>query len=113
MSPTDARAGAPEPSIPDLPVRYFRSSDREVVKAQRADFCDEATLQSDRQEGHFAVSFRSAHGWVAISKDVLMDFPGAGRDARIVGLPSEAREVLSLMCPGLIEMTTAETGKSQ
>ena len=52
-----------------------------------------------RLEGEFIVSYETPGGWVGISKDILTDVLGAGRDAKIVGLPSAAANVLKLMCP--------------
>jgi hypothetical protein len=53
-------------------------------------------------EGEFVVSYKTSRGWVAITKDILTEVFGAGRDAKIVGLPPLAAEVLRLMCPNLI-----------
>ena len=51
-----------------------------------------------RREGHFLVSYETPGGWIALKKDLLTEVLGAGRDARIVGLPLEAAQVLRLMC---------------
>jgi hypothetical protein len=88
--------------IPDLPVRYIGSSDRQLVVAQKADSYDQTQLLRDRLEGYFVVSFETSGGWVAIKKDMLTEILGAGRDAKIGGLPSGAARVLSLMCPDMI-----------
>lgn len=87
--------------IADLPVRYVASSDTEIVAAQKADTCDPKRLLHDRLEGYFVLSYETQSGWVAITKDVLTEVFGAGRDAKIVGLPRTPAEVLSLMCPDL------------
>src|SRR5690606_15488198 len=92
--PTDSSVS----SISDLPVRYFRSSDRQIVAAHRADACDETQLLHSRLEGEFLVSYETSGGWIAVTKDVLTEVLGAGRDARIVGLPPAAASVLQLMC---------------
>jgi hypothetical protein len=76
--------------IPDLPVKYIRSSDPQY---------DEAQLLNERQEGEFLLSYKTPRGWVAISKDILTEVLGAGHDVKIDGLPREAAEVLMLMCP--------------
>jgi hypothetical protein len=89
-------------TIPDLPVQYIRSSDQQIVAAQQADFYDQLQLLSERKEGEFVLSYKTQGGWVAITKDVLTEVLGAGRDVRIAGLPSEAAGELRLMCP---EMT--------
>jgi hypothetical protein len=89
-------------SIPDVPVEFVLSSDKQVVAANKAVACDETQLLHSRIEGEFLVSYRTSGGWVAISKDVLTEVLGAGRDARVVGLPSEAAQVLELMCPELV-----------
>ncbi len=82
---TDSKASA----IPELPSRYFASSD------------DRAQLLAARQEGHFLVSYETPGGWIALKKDLLTEVLGAGRDARIVGLPLDAAQVLRLMCATL------------
>jgi hypothetical protein len=89
-------------SVADLSVTYIRSSDREMVAAHKADFADEAHLSSDRREGRCVVSYRTRGGWVAITKAILTEVLGAGRDVKIVGLPAEAVAVLKLTCPNLI-----------
>jgi hypothetical protein len=88
--------------IPHLPSRYIGSSDEQIVAAQKADAYDAAQLLSDRLEGHFVVSYETSGGWVAITKDLLTEVLGAGRDAKIVGLPRVAVERLTLMCPNLV-----------
>jgi hypothetical protein len=87
--------------IPDLPVRYIESSDAQLVAAHKADYRDELHLQSDRQEGKCLVSYGTPGGWVAITKAILTEVLGAGRDVRIVGLPPEAAGALKLMCRAL------------
>jgi hypothetical protein len=97
-STVDSNAAA----IPDLPTRYVQSSDKEVVAARKAEACDQAQLSKERVEGFFVVSYETAGGWVAIAKDLLTEVLGAGRDAKIVGLPSLAIEKLRLTCRDLI-----------
>ncbi len=82
----------------ELPVEFILSSDPQAVAAGRAKSCDEAQLLHDRLEGMYMVSYQTPHGWTAISKDVLTNLLGAGRDATICGLPDTAAEVLDLMC---------------
>jgi hypothetical protein len=89
--------------IPDLPVRYIRSSDMQLVAAHKADACDEAQLLSDRREGKCVVSYKTPGGWVAITKTILTEVLGEGRDVKIVGLPPVAVGVLKLMCPSLLD----------
>jgi len=48
------------------------------------------------------VSYETPGGWVAVSKDFLTEVLGAGRDAKLVGLPRAAAERLRLMCAGLV-----------
>jgi hypothetical protein len=105
-SDTDSKASA----IPELPARYFASSDRQIVAAHNAEFYDRAQLLAGRQEGHFLVSYETPGGWIALKKDLLTEVVGAGRDARIVGLPPDAAQVLRLMCTDLIY--TGERGRS-
>jgi hypothetical protein len=88
--------------IPDLPVRYIASSDMQLVAAHKADRSDEPHVSSDRQEGRSLVSYQTPGGWVAITKAILTDILGAGRDVKLVGLPPEAVGVLKLMCPSLV-----------
>jgi hypothetical protein len=88
--------------IPDLPARYVRSSDLEVVAAHKAEWRDEAHLSSDRREGKCLVSYRTPGGWVAITKSILTEVLGAARDAKVAGLPPAAASALRLMCPSLV-----------
>jgi hypothetical protein len=95
---TDSKAAA----IPELPARYFGSSDRQIVAAHKAAPYDRAQLLHERQEGHFLVSYETPGGWNALRKDLLAEVLGAGRDARIVGLPPDAAQVLRFMCTDLV-----------
>ena len=88
--------------IADLPVRYIRASDTQIVAAHKADAYDETHLLSERREGKCVLSYKTPGGWVAITKDILTEVLGAGRDVKIVGLPPEAVGVLTLMCPSLV-----------
>jgi hypothetical protein len=89
--------------IPHLPVRYIRSSDRQMVAAHNAEYRDEPQLLSDRREGRCAVSYQTPGGWVAITKGFLTEVLGAGRDVKIIGLPPVAVGVLKLMCRNLFK----------
>jgi hypothetical protein len=95
---TDSKAS----TIPELPARYFGSSDRQIVGAHKAEPYDRAQLLAGRREGHFLVSYETPGGWIALKKDLLTEVLGAGRDARIVGLPVDAAQVLRLMCTDLM-----------
>ena len=99
--PADSEAS----QIPDLPVRFVLSSDKQIVAAQQADSYDETHIVSDRREGKCVVSYKTSGGWVAITKAILTDVLGAGRDVKIVGLPAAAVEVLKLMCPSLVVLS--------
>ncbi|HEX5107266.1 MAG TPA: hypothetical protein VFV95_02410 [Vicinamibacterales bacterium] len=88
--------------IPDLPVRYICSSDRQIVAAGKAEFSDEAHLSSERQEGKYVLSYQTSGGWVGITKNILTEILAAGLDVKIVGLPATAAGVLQLMCPSLV-----------
>jgi hypothetical protein len=68
----------------------------------KAESYDEPRLLSDRREGRCLVSYKTPGGWVAVSKTILTEVLGAGRDAKIVGLPPEAAGALTLMCPNLV-----------
>jgi len=98
----DLQADSKASLIPDLPVRYIRSSDVQVVAAHTAEYCDEPRLLSDRREGRCLLSYRTPGGWVAITKAFLTEVLEAGRDVKIVGLPPVAAGVLKLMCPNLV-----------
>jgi hypothetical protein len=97
----DLPADSESSPIAEVPVQYFVSSDAQVVAAHKAQAFDEAQLLHSRTEGEFVVSYQTSGGWVAITKDILTEVVGAGRDAMVVGLPREAAGVLRLMCPGL------------
>jgi hypothetical protein len=96
------QADSPASLIPDLPVPYIQSSDMQIVAARRAVFCDEPQLLSDRREGRCVLSYKTPGGWVALTKAILTEVSGAGRDVKVVGLPPVAIGVLKLMCPGLV-----------
>jgi hypothetical protein len=95
---TDSNA----PAIPALPARYFVSSDRQMVAAHKAEPYDRTQLLAGRREGHFLISYETPSGWIAVKKDLLTEVLGTGRDARIVGLPLHAAQVLRLMCTDLV-----------
>jgi hypothetical protein len=88
-------------AIEELPARYFGSSDGQMVAAHKAEPYDQAQLLAGRREGHFLVSYETPGGWIALKKDLLTEVLGAGRDARIAGLPRDAAQVLRLMCTDL------------
>ena len=98
--------------IPDLPVRYIGSSDIQMVAAHKAEPCDEPQLMSDRREGKCVLSYRTPGGWVAMTKAILTEVLGAGRDVKIVGLPHVAAGVLKLMCPNLVVLPGRQAGGS-
>jgi hypothetical protein len=102
LSDGDRQGDSKASLIPDLPVRYIRSSDAQIVAANKAESGDDPQLVSDRREGRCVLSYRTSGGWVAVTKAILTDVLGAGRDAKIVGLPPAAVEVLKLMCPNLV-----------
>jgi hypothetical protein len=96
-----SQADAPTPTIPDLPLRFIRSSDRQIVADRKAEPYNETHLLAERREGKSVVSYRTTGGWVAISKDILTEVLGAGRDAKI-DVPADAAAALTLTCPDLI-----------
>jgi hypothetical protein len=98
----DPQSDSKTAQIPDLPVRYIGSSDARLVAAHQARPYDEAQLLHDRQEGMFIVSYQTANGWIAISKDILTEVLGAGCDMTMAGLPRAAAGVLRLMCPDMM-----------
>jgi hypothetical protein len=106
--PEDAdQADSKASLVPDLPARYVGSSDMQMVAAHRAEPRDEPGLLSDRREGKCVLSYQTPGGWVAISKALLTEVLGVGRDAKLVGLPREAAQVLKLTCPGLVILPEA------
>ncbi len=102
VSEDHLQAGSKVSLIPELPVRYIGSSDTQIVAAQKAEAYDEPYLLSDRREGKCLLSYKTAGGWVAISKAILTEVLGAGRDVKIAGLPPAAVGALKLMCPSLV-----------
>jgi hypothetical protein len=93
--------------IAELPVEYVLSSDPQVIAAGKAQYCEPARLLGNRLEGMYLVSYQTPGGWVAISKDVLTDQLGAGRDVTFEGLPDAAAQALELIYPGLVAGSTA------
>ena len=98
----DPQADSKASLIPDLSVRYIGSSDMQMVAARMAESQDETHLLSDRREGKCVLSYQTPGGWVAITKAILTEVLGAGRDVKIVGLPPAAVGVLALMCRNLV-----------
>ena len=94
----DAQASA----IPEVPAKYFASSDKQMVAEHRAESCEAAQLLHERNEGLYLVSYETQGGWMALKKTLLEEILAAGRDARIVALPPEAAQVLRLMCFDLV-----------
>jgi hypothetical protein len=86
----------------ELPVDYIFSSDPDAAASGKATARDEARLLAERNEGEFLVSFQGARGWTALSKDLLTDVLGNGRDAAVRGLPTPAVQTLRLLYPGLV-----------
>ncbi len=94
--------------LPDLPRRYVRSSDPQMVASHRAEPYNESDLLNDRREGKFVVCYQTPNGWAAITKAVLTDVVGAGRDVKVVGLPAVAASVLTLTCARLAEHASTD-----
>jgi hypothetical protein len=97
----DIQSDSQASRIADLPMQYIRSSDKQIVAAHKAESYDQTHLLHERLEGEFVLSYKTSGGWVAITKDILTEVLGVGRNAKIVGLPREAAGVLSLMCLNL------------
>lgn len=85
----------------ELGPRYVFSSDPELVAAGVATAKDEADLLHCRNEGEYLVSYATRNGWAAVSKDLLTDVIGAGKDARITRFPPAAAAVFRLMLVSL------------
>jgi len=94
--------GSGDSALPELPARYFASSDRQLVAAHKAELYDRAQLLAAQREAHFLVGYETPGGWIALKKDLLTEVLGTGRNARIAGLPPEAAQVLRLLCTGLL-----------
>ena len=73
----------------------------QIVAAHKAEACDQTQLLRSRQRGGFRCQLPDLGGWVAITKDMLTEVLGAGRDVKIVGLPRAAVESLRLTCRDL------------
>jgi hypothetical protein len=102
VAENESAANSAVAAIPELPIRYIQSSDKQIVAANKAEACDQAQLLKDRIEGHFVVSYETPGGWVAITKDLLTELLATGRDARLIGLPHAAAEKLLLTGRGLV-----------
>jgi hypothetical protein len=99
----DLQAGSTAARMPDLPVRYIGSSDRQLVATHKAEYRDEPHLLSDRREGRCVLSYKTPGGWVTITKTILTEVLGAGHDVKLTGLPTAAADVLKLMCPNHVQ----------
>ncbi len=97
----DVTAAPGAPPAPDLPARYVASSAAPLVAPPRAMPYGQTNLDRDRKEGYFLVSYETSGGWAAVTKDLLTEVVGAGRDANIAGLPPFAAEALKLMLPDI------------
>ena len=95
-------AGSRASQIPDLPIEYIGTSDAQLVTSHKAHRQDQSQIASDRREGRCLVSYKTAGGWVAITKAVLSEVLEARHDAKLTGLPRSAVASLKLMYPDLI-----------
>jgi hypothetical protein len=95
---SEANAGVPTGRLFILPTDPEPDSKVLVIPESY----DEIRLLSDRREVRCLLSYKTPGGWVAITKTILTEVLGAGRDVKIVGLPPEAVGVLKLMCPDLV-----------
>ena len=86
--------------------------DVELVAAHGAHLREESAILSDRREGRSMLSYRTPGGWVALTKDILTEVLGAGRDVKVAGLPSAAAGILTLMGPGLIVLAEDDPSAS-
>ena len=89
--PAEAPHADPRTStIPDLPLRFIRSSDRQMVAERKAVPYNETHLLSERREGKNIVSYKTAGGWVAIPPRLRpppRHLPGTRRVCRRVAPP--------------------------
>jgi hypothetical protein len=88
--------------IAALPPEHALSSDPQIVGTGKAQPCEQPRLLGDQQEGMYLVSYQTSGGWVAISKNLLTEVLGEGRDVNIEGLPASARQALQLLYPQLL-----------
>jgi hypothetical protein len=102
VSGEDSQVDSKASAIPELPARSFVSSDEQIVAAHKAEPYDPVQLMAGRREGHFLISYETPGGWMALKKDLLTEFLGAGLNARLVGLPPDAAQGLRLMCTDLV-----------
>jgi hypothetical protein len=98
----DLQAAGMPPHICELPVHYIHASDPARVAVRMAEAKELQDILFCRLEGEYVVSYRTEQGCVGITKDMLTEVVGAGKDARLAGLPKEAVDVLRLMCPELV-----------
>ena len=102
VSPEQPPGDTAAQQMPDLPIRFIKSSDKQIVAAHQAEYYDQTHLSSDRREGKYVVSYETPGGWVAITKAMLTEVLGEGRDVKVAGLSAEAVGALTLMCPNLV-----------
>jgi hypothetical protein len=95
----EANAGVPTGRLFVLPADDRQADSKVSVIPQSY---AESQLLADRREGKCLLSYKTPGGWVAIGKAILTETLAAGRDVKIVGLPSEAAGVLKLMCRNLV-----------
>jgi hypothetical protein len=79
------------------------------VAQHKAKPYNEVHLLSERREGKCVLSYKTSGGWVAITKDILTELLGTGRNAKIA-LPSDAAAVLRLMGPNLVLSENVPSG---
>ena len=89
-------------SIPDLSVQYIVVVGQASRRREQGRCFDETAALAQPNGGRVPRQLPDPGGWVAISKDVLTDVLGAGRNAKVAGLPRDAARVLKLMCPELV-----------
>ncbi len=102
LQANDPQVAGMLPHICELPVHYIHASDPALVAARMAESKELQDILFCRLEGEYVVSYRTEQGCVGITKDMLTEVVGAGKDARLAGLPQEAVDVLRLMCPELV-----------
>jgi hypothetical protein len=88
-----------------LAPEYLLSSDPVIISAGQAKPCDPDRLLADRREGMYLVSYQTAGGWIAVSKDVLTDVLGAHQDVAIPQVPAQAAMKLKMLYPHLVIAT--------
>jgi hypothetical protein len=81
LSGDDLQADSKVSLIPDLPVQYIRSSDKQIVAAHKADSYDQTHLLHSRLEGEFVLSYKTFYERGCQEKHLPTDRPPGHRNS--------------------------------